>query len=371
MDISFLNALYAVSGPFVSVIIETPRATEDAKQLRELGWRGQRDELAAAGADEATLAAIDLIFDGELDEAEGRAVFAAGGRVLLDVPLDAPPRRTTSSFGPLPHVMPLLAAITGSVPHVVVVADRTGADIEVFGDLGRLVAAGAINGDHDQIERNAPGGWSQRRYQQRAEDSWDANAKEVAATVSVFARTVGARVIVGAGDVRALQFLRDNLDVDVADLFLAIDEGGRAAGASEESLRQKVERIVAEAAVREDLAIIEEFEQERGQHDRAVEGLTDTVEALRRAQVQTLVLDDDPTSTATLFAGPDPLMLGVTEQELRDLGCTEIHEVRADAAIVRALAGTGGSLVLVPGGVDVGGGIGAILRYADASTPVV
>ena len=371
MDISFLNALYAVSGPFVSVHLETPHTSEDAPHIRELAWRAQREELAAAGADEKTLAAIDPIFDGELDEAEGHSVFAAGGRVLLDVPLDRKPRRTTSAYGPLPHVVPLLAALTGSVPHVVVLADRLGADLEVFGDLGRLVAIGEVEGRDYPIERNKPGGWSQRRYQQRAENTWESNAKEVAETVSFFARGVGARVIIGAGDVRALQFLREHLDKDVDDLFVTLDTGGRAPGVDDEILRERIERLVAETAVREDLAIVEKFEEERGQHDRAVEGLADVVEALRRAQVETLVLDDDPSSTATLFAGPDPLLLAVAGQELRDLGISEIEEVRADAAIVRALVGSGGQLVIVPGGTEVGGGIGAILRYADASTPVV
>lgn len=370
MDISFLSALYAISGPFASVIVETPHNTEDARRLRELGWRAKREELAGLGADDATLAAIDPVFEGEPDEAEGHAVFAAGGRLLLDVPLDRRPRRETCSYGPLPHVMPLLAAITGSVPYALVQADRAGADIEVFGDLGRLVAAGMVEGERDTIERNAPGGWSQKRYQARAENQWESNAKEVADTVSSFARIVDARLIVGAGDVRALQFLREHLDKDVAGLFVTIDTGGRAAGTDEDETRRQVEQLVTEAAVRDDLAVVEKFLEERGQHDRAVEDLGPVVEALRRAQVETLVLDDDPSSTATLFAGPDPLAIALTERELRDLGCDQVWEVRADAAIVRALAGSGGDLVIVPGGVTVGGGIGAILRYADAATPV-
>jgi hypothetical protein len=43
--------------------------------------------------------------------------------------------------------------------------------------------------------------------------------------------------------------------------------------------------------------------------------------------------------------------------------------VRADAALLRAIAATGAELIFVePGEVRLEHGIGAVLRYADAST---
>jgi len=75
-----------------------------------------------------------------------------------------------------------------------------------------------------------------------------------------------------------------------------------------------------------------------------------------------------------VWIGPEPTHLALDAEELRAMGVAEPQQVRADAAIVRALAGTGASLVLVdPGQVDPaeldGSGIGAVLRYADAGTP--
>jgi len=89
--------------------------------------------------------------------------------------------------------------------------------------------------------------------------------------VAGIASAVRARIIIAAGDVRALGHLRDSLPKPAQDLLREVGEGGRAAGASEASLADHVRRLVAEIAVRDTLAVLEEFEQERGQHDRAVE----------------------------------------------------------------------------------------------------
>jgi hypothetical protein len=55
---------------------------------------------------------------------------------------------------------------------------------------------------------------------------------------------------------------------------------------------------------------------------------------------------DDPTSTLTLWAGEQVLMVGATEADARSAGANHPVQVRADAAIVWALAGSGADLVL-------------------------
>jgi hypothetical protein len=51
------------------------------------------------------------------------------------------------------------------------------------------------------------------------------------------------------------------------------------------------------------------------------------------------------------------------------MGVQHPQRVRADAALLRALAATEANLVLVtPDEIDLDGGVGALLRYADAST---
>ncbi len=92
--------------------------------------------------------------------------------------------------------------------------------------------------------------------------------------------------------------------------------------------------------------------------------------ALRRAQVQTVVISDALAQDATLDIGAEPVQLAVDRQDLDDLGAEHVTTAPAGSAIVRAAVGTGADLVLVPGGpTRLADGVGAVLRYADAATP--
>jgi hypothetical protein len=94
------------------------------------------------------------------------------------------------------------------------------------------------------------------------------------------------------------------------------------------------------------------------------------VARLQRGQVDTVLLVNDPSSTDTLWIAPaDPTLVSVDDHVLREAGVDDPRKVRADAALVRAIVGTGADLVLIePGEAPVEHGIGAVLRYADAST---
>jgi hypothetical protein len=91
---------------------------------------------------------------------------------------------------------------------------------------------------------------------------------------------------------------------------------------------------------------------------------------VRRGQVDTLVLAEDPSSTLHAWIGPQPLQLALVEDELAAMGVTAPQRDRLDAAFVRALAGSDASLLAVPpGDVALPDGIAALLRYTDEATP--
>ena len=60
MNLSFLRELYQRPGPWASVYLDATHNTADGDQAVGLRWRGLREQLAAQGADEETLAAMDL-----------------------------------------------------------------------------------------------------------------------------------------------------------------------------------------------------------------------------------------------------------------------------------------------------------------------
>ena len=61
---------------------------------------------------------------------------------------------------------------------MLVVADRASADLHGSDLDGETDTS--VDGSQNLIERSKPGGWAQKRYQQRAIDSWERNAAEVA-----------------------------------------------------------------------------------------------------------------------------------------------------------------------------------------------
>lgn len=112
------------------------------------------------------------------------------------------------------------------------------------------------------------------------------------------------------------------------------------------------------------MTVAERFDRELANGQRAVSGLTPTVEAVRQARVETLLLSDEDTRDR-LWIGPDPMHVAATADELRDeFGVADPREDRADAALIRAAAATDSELVLLPtNGAPKDVQVGAVLRY--------
>src|SRR3954453_3812899 len=204
-------------GPFVTVYLTTEATIDNAQQRSTQRWKTLRADLVEQGAPVEVLATIDpLVGDAHLRGQCLAVVAAADGDPLVEHRPD-PPASDVGRWGPLPVFGPLLEWHQQSVPHVTVVIDRLGADLAVFGPLQRESVTHVGDSD-DPISKASPGGWSQRRYQQRAENSWEENAKDVAAELTNVVEEIGARLVVVAGDVRAVQLLREHLDRSVDDL---------------------------------------------------------------------------------------------------------------------------------------------------------
>src|SRR5215472_13737363 len=108
MMLTFLRPLYSDFGRWVSVYLDTSRRSPTAADAVRLRWREAREQLAAHGADAATLAALQAALEGPELAAPGRAMFARDGRVVLTPALRRPPGLPRAEFGPLPHVLPFL-----------------------------------------------------------------------------------------------------------------------------------------------------------------------------------------------------------------------------------------------------------------------
>jgi peptide subunit release factor 1 (eRF1) len=218
-------------------------------------------------------------------------------------------------------------------------------------------------GDDDPLHKPNAGGWSQRRYQERAQQTWERNAEDVAGQVVGLVRRVDARLVVVAGDDRATTLLRDALPTDVAER-LVVASAGRSPDGSEDLFLEQA-RIAVDLAVNADTdALLEKFREERGQDDRGTEGPAPTLAALAMAAVDVLLIADDPDDARTAWFGPEPTQVGASADEVRGIGVDRPEEGRLVDVAVRAALGTGAGIRVLGAGAGMDGGIGAILRWS-------
>jgi Bacterial archaeo-eukaryotic release factor family 2 len=380
MDLGFLRPLYEnppgwpASG-YVSVYLDTT-PKENAPNEVALRLRAAREALAAAGADHATL---DAVLAANLDHVAARshALFAAGGAVRLHgIMRESPSQGESSSYAPLPHVVPWLAQRPPRLPHVRVAANREGGQVLAVGGAWPETQAGLetamlglteVTGESWPVHKAAGGGWSEPRFQRSAEETWAETAKKIADAVTRAAERVKAVFVVLGGDLRERELLADQLpkalrgnlvivDREVELTAPAFDEAAWA----EESWRAAVD---ARARLDEFRAQLDRPPGER----RAVQGLDGTLAALRDGLVSDVLIAADPAWAATAWIGPGPADAAAEREQLAERGVTDPVTDLAAEALVRAAAGTGAELHFVDPDEVQPGWVAALLRAPAAA----
>ena len=383
MDLGFLRPLYEnppdwpASG-YVSVYLDTT-PKENAPNEVALRLRAAREALAAAGADQATL---DAVLAANLDHVPARshALFAAGGAVRLHgIMPESPSLGESSSYTPLPHVVPWLAQRPPRLPHVRVAANREGGQVlavpgawpETQGDLETAMAGlTEVVGESWPVHKPAGGGWSQPRFQRSAEETWTETAKRIAEAVTRAADRVKAVFVVLGGDVRERTILADELPKALRDNVVVVEREVELtapafdeAAWAEESWRAALD---ARARLDEFRAQLDRPPSER----RAVQGLDGTLTALRDGLVSDVLIAADPAWAATAWIGPGMADAAAEREQLTERGVTDPVTDLAGEALTRAAAGTGAELhFLAPDAVETGWVAGLLRAPVTAVEP--
>ncbi|MGN6607492.1 MAG: baeRF2 domain-containing protein [Jatrophihabitans sp.] len=366
-----INALYSHPGPFATIYLDATRATESGAHEVQLRVDALAASLRGAGADEKTVdALVDAVTTADrAPGSHGAVLVAADGEVLLDRALPNPPARALADLSPVPHLLPLLAQSAPRVAHVIVLADRTGADVVTVS--ADAAASGAVpppqdvEGSHQRpIHQTGRDVWDERHHQNRVDNTWAGNAQEVASYVERQVKAVSAELVIYGGDPHAVGILKQALPevlgqgIEIAE----VENASRAAGGNE--IPRSVHDAVLAHQWRARRGVLEHLQQNLGREKWAVAGVQAVVEALRQAQVDTLVISDDPSSTLRAWVGPAALDIALSREDLVATGVELPQQVRLDAALVRAVAGTNAQLLITPNGHDyLPEGIGALLRY--------
>jgi len=360
-----LAQLVRGEGPFLSLYLNTERAVENAGPLSLQRWKTVRRELESQGVSDALLGEIERIVPDAHLRGECLAVIGGAEQILHVEHGAAVGPRDVARWGPIARLLPLIAWRQSEPAYAVVLIDRTGADL--FGiRRGSPELHAEVEGEHDELRKVGPGGWSQRRYQQRAEDSWEHNAEQVAAAVRRLVVQVRPVFVAVAGDVRSVALLRESLPKEVDGLVRVI-EGERPWEGKGDPIPGEVHELVAGHVRERTEALLARFEEERGQGDKAVDGMAATARALERAQAAVLLIADDLEDDRTLWFGPDPALIAPTAQELKELGVDSPEERPASDVLVRAALGTGAGIRIPDDPTTLDEGVGALLRWTSAS----
>ncbi|MBA2274652.1 MAG: hypothetical protein H0W21_12250 [Actinobacteria bacterium] len=354
-----LQGILAAEGPFVSLYLNTEVTSEASPHDIELRWRALRKQAEDKGAVQSALVALDAQIDGSHKRGQGLVAIANTEEVLLTRNLSRGVRDQIA-FGALPHLAPLIEWRQGHPSYVLVLADRVGADIYVAHAYRRGETV-SVDGESGPDIRSSSAEESPGHDQQRAENLWESNAAEVAGEVADIVRAQGTELIAVAGDVRAVGFLREHLPEKMRASVLEV-EGARAN--TYEDVQKDLEQTLAAFEARTTEAVIEVFRSGGGQQHLAAEGIGATLDALRKAQVDTLLLaprgEDDRDAW---FAVSEPSQAATDRELLAGLGIEGLAQGPLQDVLVRSAYATGAKVRVVPHEQSPSEGVGAILRY--------
>lgn len=363
MDIAFLAPAFAAS-PVATVVVDTGKRDESGAHELELRWRALAEELAAAGAPDS---AVDVCAQEIAALVEGTApagllLVADADRLLLRHELIEPPTRETAAWARLPHLGEIVRQGSRTLSHIVVTVDRMGGVVRRYGPLNDDLGDIGVTGGDWPVKKVKAGGWSDLRYQNTVENTWEANVGEVAAVVNRLVQAAPPDILVVAGDPQARRLLTDQLSEAAKPLIREVEHPGDV-----EPTPETVWQHVLEAAAEQTSAVVEDVRRAVGQASDGASGLAEVCRALQRSQVDTLVLGESflDRADAQVFAGTEPTDVATAADGLV-AGSGE--QVPAVDGLLRAAVASDAAVIVAADPALPGDGCAARLRYSDAST---
>ncbi|MFF9867709.1 hypothetical protein ACF1G0_20165 [Streptomyces sp. NPDC013953] len=382
MELGFLKPLFDRPGPWASLYIDTSRSTEDAAKVQELRDRSAASQLIEAGADAYTVRAVmdRLAREPVSGSPPGRALFATGAEVVLDVPLAVAPPSIEATWSILPHIAPL-ADLRGDRPRCLVAyIDRTGADFELR-DGHRREPLGQTRGREWQGRghRSLPEDRYEWHYRNKVENSVNETADAIVGELARAWPGSGAELLVLAGDARERRAVHHRLPDRIRAVTVEAENGSRSPGASKRVLDEQIARACEEFTRERLRSALDRFRVGRGRPGehreaatldtgpgQAAEGVPAVVDAVRKHQVATLLLSLDASDARReVWIGPGVDEVGVQRGHVQAMGVAKPQLARADDALLRSAAAADCEVLLVPDGTPgPAGGLGAVLRWS-------
>jgi release factor family 2 len=342
----------AASGPVVTATVSVPDTPADRSYEWDVAWADAARQASELGADQATAEALPT-GAGQPVAGGTRVAVAAQGEILLARWLPSGTGAISVRVGPLPQLLEVAAAAARRPAYVVLLADREGTDIVVHagGDSpAEPFPVGRRPGTQSDPHPGRPPGQlhGERHLTDREPESGGKhNAEFIAGRVSQAADSVGAHIVLGAGDQHILDAVAGHLPESLGPVTTIA--GGREPDGLDDRLGAAIDAALDEITAAAISAVGDLVASRAEEPDpAAVRGIGAVADQLAEQQVAVLLVaadvatDADPGTTYRIGSRPTEFLVGEdtgTEVPLADgLVWAALHQ---DAIIVQLEERTG------------------------------
>jgi peptide subunit release factor 1 (eRF1) len=305
---------------------------------------------------------IQLYLDGDRDAAiQGLAIFASSGSDLFEtVPLETPFDDHWLFVGSAPHLYPLAKLVDTYPRYAALLLDTNKARILVFGLAATERDERIVN---DKTRRSSKGGWSQARYQRRADNVHMHHMKEVVETLDRIVREEGISQIVIAGEEVALPKLREQMPAHLTEKV--VDTVSLQRNASGDAIMETTLTAIREKDAETDAEKVEELFNEWQSGGLGVVGPEATLSAFQVGQVDELIITGSVDSLKPVQKLPDDAASEMQADTSAPQSGVDEARLKLSAELIKRAQQTAASIRFIE---DAGllaevGGVGALLRF--------
>ena len=291
---------------------------------------------------------------------QGLAIFASSGSDLFEaIPLETPFDDHWLFVGSSPHLYPLAKLVDTYPRYAAVSLDSNKARIQVFSLAAAERAEQVVS---DKTRRTSKGGWSQARYQRRADNMHTNHMKEVVDTLDKVVREEKIDQIVIAGDDQAVVKLREQLPQQLADKIVDVVKLQR--NAQDASFLETTFDAIRMKDAETDAEKVQELLDEWHSGGLGVAGPEATLKAFQLGQVDELIITGSVESLKPVQKLPDAAPADMQAETSAATGIDEAR-LKLSAELIKLAQQTAARIRFIEDAslLQEVGGVGALLRF--------
>jgi peptide subunit release factor 1 (eRF1) len=283
-----------------------------------------------AGFERAGERISEYIANQDPKSAKGLAIFAStDGQLFEGIRFEVPIEQPSMHLGAVPHLYPL-ARVNDQYPrYAALLLDTNSADLYVFA-LGATKRRESVQGE--KTRRTSMGGWSQARYQRRADNFHKQHVKEVVDLLDKVVTDERLNHIVIACDEVARPFLMEQLPKHLAEKVIDVVNVDVKSVPEHEFLAETMAAL-RKADAKTDAEQVQRMLDAWRAAGLAVAGIEPTLRALEMRQVEELLIAAKPDGVA----GPVDELVTKAQQNSARIRFIEDESLLADVGGVGAL----------------------------------